>query len=82
MISVRINYLDKSFLASVESGSASMTLKITIFQIKISNGQNITRRVAEVFVVKFLNKLKVDIFQNLSKLTFSNLIKTCVRMLR
>ena len=80
MISVRINYLDKSFLASVESGSASMTLKITIFQIKISNGQNITRRVAEVFVVKFLNKLKVDIFQNLSKLTFSNLIKTCVRI--
>ena len=80
MISVRINYLDKSFFASVESGSASMTLKITIFQIKISNGQNITRRVAEVFVVKFLNKLKVDIFQNLSKLTFSNLIKTCVRI--
>ena len=53
MISVRINYFDKSFLASAESGSAVVTLKMRIFQIKISNGQNITRRVAEVFVVKF-----------------------------
>ena len=82
MISIRINYFDKSFLASEESGSALVTLKMTIFSSKISNKQNITRRVSEVFVVRFLNKLKVDIFLNLSNLTFSNLIKTCVRMLR